>query len=139
MNIHNSHSDSLLAALTKVRIPVENHGFIRQFTSAIGIDDYIAVTAPEKPYVRAVRRDGLADLHIFYGYTTGFKSEDEIVRVAGPGAVRALSSRKGTWYVTHPTNQVRPSGERSRDVRREAGYCACGMQLSLTGVCGSCD
>jgi hypothetical protein len=139
MNSLDSQSDSLLAALSKVRIPAENHGFIRQFTTAMGIVDYVAVSTSDKPYVRAVRKDGLADLHIHYGYTTGFTSEEEIVRFAGKGAGRAPSSRKGTWYVEHPTNQVRPAGERARNVRREAGYCACGMQLSVTGVCGICD
>ena len=139
MNTHDSKSDSLLAALSKVRVPVENHGFIHQFTSAIGIADYVAVLRPDKPYVRAVRSDGLSDLHIYFGYTTGFTSEDEVIRFAGMGAGRAPSSRKGTWYVEHPTNQVRPSGERARNVRRKAGYCDCGMQLSLTGVCGNCD
>ena len=132
-------SDSLLAAMAKARIPAENHEFIRRFTTAIGIAHYLAVVRPDKPYVIAARRDGLPDLHIYYGYTTGFTSEDEIVRVAGLGAGRAPSSRKGTWYVEHPTNQVRPAGERSRSVRREASYCECGMQLSLTGICGNCD
>jgi exonuclease III len=132
-------SDSLLAALTNARIPAENHAFIRRFTTAMGIASYQAVVTSDKPHVKATRRDGLPDLHIYYGYTTGFTSEDEIVLVAGSGAERAPSSRKGTWYVAHPTNQVRHSGERSRSVRREAGYCECGMQLSLTGVCSNCD
>lgn len=132
-------SDSLLAAMTKARIPAVNHEFIRQFTTAIGIAEYCAVVQSDKPYVLAKRCDSLPDLHIYYGYTTGFTSEDEIVGSAGSGVGRAPSSRKGTWYVKHPTNQVRPSGERSRDVRREADFCGCGMQLSLTGVCANCD
>lgn len=132
-------SDSLLGALTKARIPVENHGFIRRVTTAIGIAEYHALLNTDKPYVNARRHDGLPDLHIYYGYTTGFISEDEAVRVAGSGADRAPSSRKGTWSITHPTNQVRPGSERSHDVRREAGFCECGMQLSLTGVCASCN
>lgn len=74
------------------------------------------------------------------GYTNGFRSEDEIVRLIGAAAGRAPSSRRGTWYVEHPTNRVRPPGrERSLSTRREAGFCGCGMQLSLTGECGSCD
>ncbi|MGV0750671.1 hypothetical protein [Mycolicibacter minnesotensis] len=28
---------------------------------------------------------------------------------------------------------------RSRDTRRTADFCPCGMELSLTGICGSCD
>ncbi|MBP1819257.1 hypothetical protein J3E61_002820 [Mycobacterium sp. OAE908] len=133
-------SDSLLAALARTRIPAENHEFIRRFTTAVGIVKYTAVVRSGKPYVKAVRRDGRPDLHIYFGYTTGFTSEEEIVRVAGVGAGRAPSSRKGTWYVEHPINRVRPGGERSRSVRRGADYCCvCGMQLPLTGKCGYCD
>ena len=69
-------SDSLTAALSKAKIPSENHGFIRSFTSAIGIAGYDVVEAG-KTYIRATRRDGLPDLHIYYGYTTGFTTEEE--------------------------------------------------------------
>jgi hypothetical protein len=131
--------DSLLAALAKAKIPSENHEFIRRITTAIGIAEYRTAEKVDKPYVIARRRDGLPDLHIYYGYTNGFTSEDEIVRIAGSGVGRSSSSRKGTWYVEHPTNRVRAGSERSRDARREAGFCACGMQLSLTGACASCD
>ncbi|KUI22286.1 hypothetical protein [Mycobacterium sp. GA-2829] len=132
--------DSLLAALTKARIPAENHVFIRRMVDAVGVCEYRAVARADNPYVIARRTDGSADLHIHYGYTNGFRSEDEINRFIGGSAGRAPSSRKGTWYVEHPTNRVRPAGsERLRDTRREAGFCGCGMLLSLTGACGSCD
>jgi hypothetical protein len=130
-------SDSLTAALSKAKVPSENHGFIRSFTSAIGIAGYDVVEA-SNTYIRATRRDGLPDLHIYYGYTTGFTTEEEISRVAG-GAVRGPSSRKGTLYVEHPESKVRPGTARSADVRREAAFCDCGMQKSVTGVCSSCD
>jgi hypothetical protein len=132
-------SDSLVAALMKARIPTENHEFIRRFTSAVGIVDYRAVVETDKPYVVATRRDGLRDLRIYYGYTTGFTSLEETARLFGEGAAHDAKSPKGTWWVEHPTNQVRPGGERTRNVRREAGFCACGMQLSLTGSCENCD
>ncbi|OMC01065.1 hypothetical protein A5733_03270 [Mycobacterium sp. NS-7484] len=131
--------DSLLGALSKTRVPVENHGFIRQFTTAIGIVEYRAVERSDKPYVIATRSDGRPDLHIHYGFTNGFISEEEIVRVAGSGVGRAPSSRKGTWYIEHPVTRVHHGAERPRDVRRTAGFCRCGMQLSVTGVCGNCD
>ena len=131
--------DSLLGALSKTRIPVENHQFIREFTSALGIAELRAVEKADKAHVVARRIDGLPDLHIFYGYTNGFTSEEEIVRVAGAGLGRAPSSRKGTWYVEHPVTRVHGRGERSRDVRRAAGFGTCGMQPSVTGVCGNCD
>lgn len=102
-------SDSLVAAMSKVRIPAENQDFIQGFTSAIGIAEYRAVVRASKSYIVAKRRDaGLPDLHIFYGYTTGFTSEDEILQVIGKACGRGQStSRKGTWYVAHPTNRVR--------------------------------
>ena len=136
MNSNDEYSDSLTSAMTKVGIPTENHQFITRVTSAIGIAEYHAVEV-STPYVRAVRRDGLSDLCIYYGYTTGFTSEDEIIRVAGR---HVGHSKEGVPYLMHPTNQVRPpSGQRSKDVRREANRCACGMELSLAGVCASCD
>jgi hypothetical protein len=140
MTTADDRSDSLLGALSKARIPAENHGFIERVTTAVGIARYQAVTNVDKPYVRARRLDGLPDLRIYYGYTNGFISEDEVVYVAGSGADRGPSSRRGTWYVAHPTNQVRSGNERSRDTRREVTrLCSnCNVQLPLTGVCDDC-
>jgi hypothetical protein len=131
--------ESLLAAMAKAYIPTENHPFIRRVTAAIGIAEYRAVVSPDTPYIVATRRDGLPDLHIYHGYTTGFTTEQEIAGVADKSAGRGPGSRKGTWYVEHPENRVRLGGTRSGDVRREGRFCTCGMQLSLTGVCVSCD
>lgn len=131
--------DSLLAAMAKARIPADNHQFIRRVTAAIGIAAYRAVLSPDKPYIVAKRRDGLPDLHIYHGYTTGFVTEQEIASVADRCAGRGPSSRKGTWYVEHPESRVRLGRKRSGDVRREGSFCSCGMQLSLTGVCVNCD
>jgi hypothetical protein len=102
-------STSLVAALTAVGIPAENHEFIQGFTSAIGIAEYRPVVRSDRSYVLAKRRDGgVPDLHIFYGYTTGFMSEDEILQAAGTGCeCGASTSRKRTWYVAHPKNRVR--------------------------------
>jgi hypothetical protein len=130
--------DSLLAAMAKAHIPIANHQFIRLITTAVGTTEYRAVMRADKPYVIAKRPDGLPDLHIFHGYTTGFTTEQEIVGVATSAAAHGPSSRKGTWYVEHPENRVRPGGRRSADVRREGSFCNCGMQLSLTGVCVNC-
>lgn len=131
--------DSLLAAMAKARIPADHHQFIRRVTAAIGIAEYRTVASPDKPYIVAKRRDGLPDLHIYHGYTTGFVTEQEIAGVADSGAGRGPSSRKDTWYVEHPETRVRLGGKRSGDVRREGSFCTCGMQLSLTGVCVNCD
>ena len=125
--------------MAKARIPAENHQFIRHVTTAIGIAEFRAVISPDKPYVVAKRRDGLPDLHIYHGYTSGFTTEQEIAGVVDGGAERGPSSRKGTWYVEHPKSRVRLGAKRSGDVRREGSFCHCGMQLSLTGVCANCD
>ncbi|MBV5246750.1 MULTISPECIES: hypothetical protein [Mycolicibacterium] len=140
MTTSDSLSISLTAALSSARVPAANYEFIREMTDAVGIAHYRFVDQPGKPYVIATRRDGLRDLHIYYGATNGFYSEDDIVRIFGDEADRRLSgSRKGTWCVIHPVHQSRPPGAPSRDVRREGTLCDCGMQRSLTGVCGSCD
>jgi hypothetical protein len=131
--------DSLLAAMAKAHIPTANHQFIRLITTAVGITGYRVVVRADQPHIVAKRHDGLPDLHIFHGYTTGFTTEQEIADVASSGAGHGPSSREGTWYVEHPENRVRPSGRRSADVRREGTFCGCGMQLSLTGVCVNCD
>ncbi|WP_082933059.1 hypothetical protein [Mycolicibacterium elephantis] len=140
MNKSGTESISLTAALSEARIPLANHDFIRKMTDAVGIDTYRFLDQPGKPYILATRRDGLRPLHIYYGATNGFYSEIEVIRIAGDTVDRRKSgSRKGTWCVEHPVNKSRPPGPRSRDVRREGAFCECGMQRSLTGLCGSCD
>ncbi|ORA56652.1 hypothetical protein BST22_01610 [Mycolicibacterium chubuense] len=140
MNNTDSLSTSLTAALSAVGVPVANHDFIREFTTAVGIAEYLYINQPGKPYVIATRRDGGLPLHIYYGATNGFSSEEEVIRMAGPAADRRESgSRRGTWCVEHPVNRSRPPGPRSKDVRREGAFCACGIQRSVTGVCPSCD
>ena len=78
-------SDSLVEALGKARIPLDNHAFIRRITTGLGIIEFQTVERADKPYVVAKRDDG-RDLHIYYGYTVGFPSEDEIVSVLGSGS-----------------------------------------------------
>lgn len=101
-------AESRISALTKARIPLKNHEFIAQFTAAVGIGGCCVVAGPDKCRVVATRLRGGPDLHIYYGYTTGFTSEEEVLRCAGGGVERGLStSRKQTWFVKHPTNRVR--------------------------------
>ncbi|BBZ66352.1 hypothetical protein MINS_17810 [Mycolicibacterium insubricum] len=106
---------------------------------AVGIAEYRAVERPEKPYVVGKRREHGPDLYIYYGSTDGFRSEDEIVRLLGDSVERGPSSRTGTWYVAHPLNKIRAPSQRRSDKTRTATFCGCGMELSLTGFCASCD
>jgi hypothetical protein len=132
-------SESLISALNQVRVPLGNHAFIRQIVDGIGITSFWANAEASKPHVVAARGDGGLDLHIYYGYTTRFASEEEVVRILGPGVTRSSStSPKGTWWVTHPVNAVYVGSERTKKTHREAGFCPCGMQLSLAGSCEYC-
>lgn len=136
----NPRLESLIAALSQARIPAANHEFIRSITNTAGVAGYRVVDQRGKPYVIATRSNGLRDLHIYYGATSGFASEDEVISIAGAEMGRGESgTRKGTWYVLHPVNEARVGGERGRDVRRAGMFCTCGMQLSLTGVCANCS
>jgi hypothetical protein len=131
---------SLTAALRAAGVPRDNDDFIRDLTATVGINSYRFVDQPTRPHVVATRRDGGLPLHIYYGSTNGFYSEEEVISIAGSAADRRASgSRRGTWCVEHPVNQNRPPGPRPRDIRREGAICECGMQRSVTGVCPSCD
>ena len=124
----NSPSDSLIAALSQARIPAASHQFIRHITKAAGIDSYQFVDQAGKPYVIATRSNGLKDLHIYYGATNGFSSEDEVITIAGGDVGRGESSTpKGTWYVLHPVNDARVGGElaATSDVRQHSANAAC--------------
>ena len=134
--------DSLISALTAARITTDNFAFIRRLTNEVGITSYQVVDLSDRSYVEAARRDGLPALHIYWGYTTGFTTQEEAARIGVGLAATGPSGRpKGTWYVTHPVNNVRVGGEVVRKVKREGGICqkGCGEQLPLTGVCGNCD
>ena len=132
--------ESLISALTKARIPADNHEFIQRMTDAIGIADYRAVVKPDKPYIKAKRSDGRRELHIYYGYTNGFASKEEIEAATGSASGAGLSTRKPTWFVRHPVSNVPPGSERSLSVGREADKCPnCHLLMPLTGICDNCD
>lgn len=133
-------SDSLISALNKARIDSGNHDYIRRIVQGVGIDRCWANLDTSKPHVIAKRSDGARDLRIYFGYTVGFRDEEEIVRILGSGAHRdEAKSPKGTWWVAHPINAIYDGSERAKNRSREAAFCVCGMQLSLTGACDSCD
>lgn len=129
--------DSLIDALTQAGIPAENHSFIRSIIDAVGVSEVIAATNVDQRYVLATRRNGGRPLRIYYGYTTGFDSKEEIIAILGDTASPTHS--KTGWWVPHPENRIYSGSERARTKKREANFCDCGMQRSLTGACPSCD
>ncbi|WP_235672330.1 hypothetical protein [Mycolicibacterium fortuitum] len=105
-------ADSLLGALSKTRIPVENHQFIREFTSAVGTAEFRAVESADRPHVIATRTNGVPDLHIRYGYTNGFTSEEEIIQVAGSGGWTCAEFTEGN-LVCRASDQLGTPWERA--------------------------
>ena len=130
-------SDSLINALTEARIPGENHAFIRSIINAVDVSELTVNGSTDKPYVLVTRRNGGRPLRIYYGYTTGFNSKEEIIAIFGDTA--SPTDSKNGWWVPHPENRIYDGSERAKNQRREAGFCDCGMQLSLTGACSSCE
>src|SRR5699024_7553578 len=63
--------DALERVLAERQMPLENQRFLRPVVAAIGIAQYELTVS----YITAIRADGGPDLHIYYGYTGGFVSE----------------------------------------------------------------
>lgn len=126
---------SLAHALESRNIPRENHDLIKRFTAALAISAYYE----RGSYIKAVRSDGGPPLHINFGWTNGFRSEDEVIRAAGNDAERWRSARgRGQWGVSHPANKMR-SGEKAKPTRRQFGSCpTCHLALPATGRCDDC-
>lgn len=110
---------------------------------AVGIREYRAVPKSGKPYVVAVREDGLPDLRIFSGYTIGFTTGDEAHCVGvGSDTIRASDDAGKVWLVSHPVHgDLNKRGPADQTKRRVPGKCPrCGIyELSLSGNCPSCD
>lgn len=133
---------SLDEALRDKRYPLENDAIVKQICTGIGIEGFYETTG----YIKAARRDGKPALHIYYGETRGFVSEEEIVQAVGTTPRRATSEeRKGAWRVSHPqqalTGWGSGDGLSGRTAARSYGQCGdpvCGMSLTATGECGTC-
>ena len=131
-----SQRESLIGALVSARIPTENHAFIQAMVASAGLNQFHAVDVSE-PYVSATGNSNFPELRIFWGYTTGFTSEEQASTVCGVAGERPLSG-KGPWFVAHPTNRVRREAQQ-RSHRLKADLCStCSMELPLTGVCDEC-
>lgn len=128
--------ESLKSALLRARIPVKNHAFIQSMAAAAGLNQFRAIDVTE-PYVLATGSGLVPDLRIFWGYTTGFESQEQASAVSGVAGERPLSG-KGPWFVAHPTNRVRRESQQ-RSHRPKAALCpTCSTELPLTGVCDDC-
>ncbi|MGO2747006.1 hypothetical protein [Microbacterium sp.] len=128
--------ESLDQALQSFRVPLENHALIRRFVETVGISALYQTSG----YIKAVRSGGGPDLHIAYGWSGGFISEDEVIDVAGD-VHRWESSRKGLWGITHPANRGSASaGASSSREHRDYGTCPeCFMTFHANGSCGCSD
>jgi hypothetical protein len=129
---------SLDAAFEDKKIPMENRGFIRSFLDALPIAAYHEASS----HIAATRTDSPHPMHVSYGYTTGFRSEQEVLDVVGDVERWRSGSRKKVWGVAHPVNKIRAGGESTAaaDARPVAHCPTCGLQLpSAGGTCVYCD
>jgi hypothetical protein len=127
---------SLGQALADQHVPVENHTLIRRITRAIEISGYYERSS----YIRADRADGGRALWIAYGWTAGFKSEEEAIAAAGPDVARWPSGRSGLWGVWHPVNRGHAGGGGRRREDSDYGTCPkCFIKLPVSGRCDYCD
>lgn len=138
MNTHPGRYSSLDAALRDNHLPLENDPQIRHFVSALGITDFYRRSG----YIQARRPAGAPGraLHIHYGYTNGFASEEEALDAAF-GIADPWKSNRG-WGVTHLENMI---GSRNRQSAKKRGASALpqfcpihGHQLPATGRCDDC-
>lgn len=124
-------------ALTDHGIPTENHAFIREFTSAIGIAAYYGRSG----YIKAVREGDGPALNIAPGWSNGFVSEEEASAATG-GNTKHWASGRGTglWGVDHPRFGPGGGSGRSSKEKREWGHCPkCGYARLPTGDCAYCE
>lgn len=127
--------DSLTQALTNQGIPIENWHLIQRVVTRVGISSYESTTG----YLKATRDDGGPDLHIYYGYTGGFISEDEILEAVGD-VDRWLYEKRNLWSVGHPLNRSRGGGtsQLGEDSKPRPVCPDCFLTVPATGKCDGC-
>lgn len=86
-------------------LPDANLPLLRRVTEAIIIDRF--EWTPGRDHMIAIRRDGGKPLKIYYGYTTGFGSEEEIRECVGDIHRWPTSKTRRSWGITHPVNNIR--------------------------------
>ncbi len=138
-------TDSLIAALNAAGVKSDNHVFIQRLMSAVGIAAYEAKKQKTESYVIATRRDGLPNVRIYFGYTTGFTTAEEAARLAREFGVETGPSGKlkGKWFVGHPINGglgPRASTTRTKKPQQTVRCPKCSIwELSASGRCPDCD
>lgn len=130
------HYPSLHAALHAQRIPRESQGFIERMLEPIPTSAYIERAG----YIKVVRADGGPALEIHYGWSSGFRTEEEAVAAAGAEAHWPSARGHGLWGVDHPVRGRRTSERPGLHTRpRDYGSCSsCFQTLPASGVCSSC-
>lgn len=134
--------ESLEEALRAKRFDPENDELIQRFTSKIGIKAYY-----EHGKGIQARRVGFGPhLEIMPGQTTGFTSQDEVVRTTAWGDYWYIEP-KSIWAIKHPVEatvvKVREPRARAATQGRPAaveekdyGVCPeCFTQFSASGTC----
>ena len=126
---------TLTQALTARGIPSDNRPLLERVVEKIGITRYEATVG----YLKAIRADGRPDLHIYYGYTGGFTSEEEVLDAAGD-VDRWFYEPRRLWSIAHPVHRTREGdSDRRRRTSRPVAVCPeCFLTVPATGVCDDC-
>ena len=143
MGEQDNQSESLISALNAAGIQSDNHMFVRELVDRVGAFGF----TPEKkdePYVIAARRGSMANLRIYFGYTTGSTGVEAAHLAPALGVESGRSSKlKGKWFVGHPVNSgLGPrggSGGTRRPDPRRCPQAGCGYELSAAGTCPDHD
>jgi hypothetical protein len=125
---------TLDGALSSFNMASGNVDFIRAFCDGIAISHY--EIPDSNPYIKAHRTDGKRDLRIYFGYTGGFESPDEIHSVAG--AKVDIWPHGGYFSVGHPVTGTSAWGPPKP--QRPVTFCGrCNMALPDNGRCDCGD
>lgn len=131
---------SLADALRAFQIPDENHALIKRFCEYIGIERYENCGT----HIKAVRVADGPTLNIAYGWTNGFRSEDEVRQAVGDYAEHWPSGRakkSGLWGVSHPINRIGHGGGGAQG-RGLTDFGTCEihfLKLPASGICDECE
>jgi len=138
-NTNGTRWDALSHAFRAYGYPTENLALVQRIMDNVGIHHYEEISSHS--YIKAIRKDGGRTLTIYFGYTSGFDSEEAVVDVAGD-VWRERSDKGGGWYVVHPLNDIgdhHRGGQGPLGTRSTLKLCeTCRMELPMSGICDSC-